>query len=444
MPANPPPFLPRLSPERIAGLLGALSLAVGAHAAPPPEPAADMDLQDLQRRIAEQSRRLDELKHTVASEEAQLNAIRRTLGASRLDAVRGTGDPAPAGDTGTPVNVPVAQKIPVVDIVQEEAAPPLQPEKKPPLQVAPIFEQPGVLTPRGKYVLEPSLQYAYASTDRVALVGYTIIPAIVVGLIDVREVKRNTATAALTGRFGITNRFEVEAKFPYVWRSDDTLSRPLGSGSAADNLFSATGKGMGDAEVTGRYQLNDGGDDKAYYVGSLRFKSRTGKDPFEVVSIQNVGGGLNSGLQQELPTGSGFYTLQPGLTALFASDPAVFFGGVSYQYNFKRKNVSMNTDNGPLFLGDIQPGGVIGFNFGMGLALNDKASFSLGYDHASVGRTKINGEIAQNSVVTQIGTLLMGFAYRLTQQTSLNLSVGVGVTRDSPDVQLSLRLPMTF
>ena len=447
MQASPRPILPRLSPERLAGLLGALSLAVGAHAATPPEPAADTDMQELRRRIAEQSRRLDELRRIVASEEAQLKEIRQTLGASGLESVRGTGDPAPASDTGTPINIPPARKIPGVDIAQEATSPPpqapTQPEKRP-LQVAPIFEQPGVLTPRGKYVLEPSLQYAYASSDRVALVGYTIIPAIVIGLIDVREVKRNTATAALTGRFGITNRFEIEAKFPYVWRSDDTLSRPIGAGSATDNLFGSTGKGMGDAEVTGRYQLNDGGDDKPYYVGTLRFKSRTGKDPFEVVSVRNVSGGLNAGLQQELPTGSGFYTLQPGLTALFASDPAVFFGSVSYQYNFKRKNVSLNTDTGPVFLGDIQPGGVIGFNFGMGLALNDKASFSIGYDHASVGRTKLNSEIAQNSVVTQLGTLLLGFSYRLTQQTSLNLSVGVGVTRDSPDVQLSLRLPMTF
>ena len=458
MPANPRPSRPRLSHERIACLIGTLSLAAGAHAAAPAEPV-DGDIQQLQRRIAEQSRRLDELKRTVASEEAQLKEIRRVLGASRLETIRGTADPAPAADTGTAVNVPNVQPIPQVVVGEELAPSPAQPqaqapaevrqdapEKKDnrPLQVAPIFEQPGVLTPKGKYVLEPSLQYAYASSNQVALVGYTIIPALVIGLIDIREVKRNTATATMTGRFGITNRFELEAKIPYAWRSDDTISRPIGTGSATDSLFGATGKGLGDVEVTGRYQLNDGGDDKPYYVGTLRFKSHTGKDPFEVLTVTNVPGGLNAGLQQELPTGSGFYTLQPGLTVLYASDPAVFFGSVSYQYNFKRKNVSLNTDTGPVFLGDVQPGGVFGFNFGMGLALNDKASFSIGYDHASVGRTQVNGEIAQNSVVTQLGTLLLGFSYRLTPQTSLNLSVGVGVTRDAPDVQLSLRLPMTF
>ena len=65
-----------------------------------------------------------------------------------------------------------------------------------PPEVAPIFEQPGLLTPPGQYVLEPSLQFGYSSSNRVALVGYSIIPALLIGLVDVREVKRNTTTAA--------------------------------------------------------------------------------------------------------------------------------------------------------------------------------------------------------------------------------------------------------
>ena len=36
----------------------------------------------------------------------------------------------------------------------------------------------------------------------------------------------------------------------------------------------------------------------------------------------------------------------------------------------------------------MAPGGIFGFNFGMGLGLNEKSSFSIGYDHASVGRDR--------------------------------------------------------
>jgi len=38
----------------------------------------------------------------------------------------------------------------------------------------------------------------------------------------------------------------------------------------------------------------------------------------------------------------------------------------------------------------------------------------------------------------------MGFSYRLGKDRSLNVSVGAGLTRDTPDVSISVRLPMTF
>ena len=315
--------------------------------------------------------------------------------------------------------------------------------------MAPIFEQPGVLTPRGKFVLEPSAQLGYSSSNRVALVGYTIIPALLIGLIDVREVKRNTFTAALTGRTGISNRFEVEARIPYVYRSDSTVSRELFTGTAVERVFDTSGKKLGDVELAARYQLNDGGADKSYYVAGLRFKSRTGRDPFSVVTdcVRRCVGenATGTGLPLDLPTGSGFYSLQPSLTWLFPSDPAVFFGSISYLHSFKRHDVSRLLRDGlrePL--GTVEPGKIFGVNFGVGLALNEKGSLSLGYDHSTIGRTRQNDTVVPGAVRTQLGTLLMGYSYRLAKDRTLNISVGAGLTRDTPDVSLSVRLPMTF
>ena len=111
--------------------------------------------------------------------------------------------------------------------------------------MAPIFESPGVLTLRGRGVFEPSIQYGYSSSNRVALVGYTVIPALLIGLVDVREIKRNTFTTAITGRTGLSNRMEVEVKVPYVYRSDATVSREIFTGTAVERVFDTTGKGMG-------------------------------------------------------------------------------------------------------------------------------------------------------------------------------------------------------
>jgi opacity protein-like surface antigen len=391
------------------------------------------EMQTLRSQIIEQTKRLEMLKRQLAETDAKLLQIQKSLGRETLGKTRGAG-PSPAQGADSQA-IEVAQASPSAPVGQ-------QPERERPQQIAQIFEQPGVLTPRGKLSLEPGFQYSYSTTNRVALVGYTIIPALLIGLIDVREVHRNTFTPSLTARWGVTNRFEIEAKIPYVHRSDSSIERPYVQGSANPELFNSTGTGIGDVEFTGRYQLNDGGADGAYYIGTLRLKTRTGKDPFEVLTDTHAG--LTSELQRELPTGSGFYTIQPGLTMLYPADPAVFFGSISYQHNIKRSNITMNTTDGPQSVGEIAPGDVIGFNFGMGLALNDRSSFSIGYDHASVGRTKQNGAYIANSVRTELGTLLLGYSYRINKTTSLNVSVGMGVTRDTPDVQLSVRLPMSF
>jgi hypothetical protein len=405
----------------------------------PPEQTAAR-LQALKQQVDEQTRRLDALKRAVAEQEASLNDVRRAVSQEVLATQRaGQGSAAvPAQQNDRPAGQATAQAPTPVGQAPAEG------ENVGPLSGARILELPGVLTQRGQFVLDPSLAYSYSSSLRVALVGYSILPALLIGLIDVRDVRRNTFTAALRGSYGVTNRFELEARAPYVYRSDSGVGREFIQGSSNDTVFNGSGSGIGDIEMTARYQLNEGGADKAYYVGSLRFKTRTGKDPFEVTTIKTLPGFRGEGVQTDLPTGSGFYGLQGGLTVLYPSDPVVLFGSMNYLYSFPRNNVMLKTDMGDENLGTISPGGIIGFNFGVGLGLNEKMSLSLAYDQNSVGKTKVNGVAAPDAVRLQLGTLLIGASYRLSRTENLNVTVGVGVTRDSPDVTLSIRRPISF
>jgi hypothetical protein len=425
-----------------------------------------------QRSNAELAAELTELKKALAEQRALLEDLRRQVAEERLASARGTGGagagaaagagtaqsqpqpsvpppgqapmPAPAGPgaPGSP-GAPVAPAQPALAVGQ-----PPKRDAKPP-EVAPIFESPGVLTARGKLVLEPAFQFGYSSSNRVALVGYTIIPALLIGLIDVREVKRNTSTATLSGRYGLSNRTELELRLPYIYRSDSTVSREVFTGTAVERVFDVSGRAIGDVELSRGPQRKDGGGDNPHYVAGLRFKTRTGRDPFDVVTdcVRRCIGenATGTGLPLELPTGSGFYALQPSLTWLYPSDPAVLFGSVSYLHNFQRKNVSrlvLDGEREPL--GTVKPGAVIGFNFGVGLALNEKASISFGYDHSSIARTRQNGVPAPGSVRTQLGTLLVGFSYRLNPKRTVNVSVGAGLTRDTPDVSVMLRVPTSM
>ena len=81
---------------------------------------------------------------------------------------------------------------------------------------------------------------------------------------------------------------------------------------------------------------------------------------------------------------------------------------------------------------------------GMGLALNEKAAISIGYDQSIIGKTKQNGQEVAGAVRITLGTLLLGGTYRFSDRMSLNVALGVGVTRDTPDVTFTARLPINF
>jgi hypothetical protein len=441
-------------------------------------------LETLQRELADQATQLDAMKRALAEQEAVIRELRSVISNEVLATKRGgqgvgggvspantatnaaTAAAAASAAQSAPNAVNNPQQItlqPPQDVAQgpqagESANPqtvaveepvgrPPERETRPP-EIAPIIDQPGVLTAQGKLVVEPGFQYGYSSNNRVALVGYTVIPAILIGLLDVREVKTSTYIPSIALRYGVTKRLEVEAKVPYVKTSGSTISREVFTGTAVDNVFNASGAGLGDVEATVRYQLNYGNEKMPYFVGWLRYKSATGKDPFEVVTdcvTRCVGNTTGTGLPLGLPTGTGFQALQPGITWLLPTDPAVFFGTFSYLHNFARNNVSRTVLNGEKEdLGKIAPGDIFEFSFGMGLSLNEKASFSIGYDQAIIWPTKQNGQTVPGSVRITQGTLLVGYSYRFNDRYTLNLSVGAGLTRDTPDLQVNLRLPITF
>ncbi|CAN0620737.1 putative MetA-pathway of phenol degradation [Burkholderia multivorans] len=425
--------------------------------------SAQENISTLRQEVDSHLKELQALKRKLADEEANLARLSRALDAGMLANKRGTGpgdaggtpppaDASPAGAAAATAGSDAGNAQPAT--AAAPAPPPSQPVGQAPVPetapppVAPIFDQPGVLTPKHKFVIEPSFQFSYSSSDRVALVGYTIIPALLIGLIDVREVKTTVLTAAVAARYGITNRMELEVRVPYVYSTNDTISREIFTGTAQDNVFNSNGHAIGDVEMTLRYQFNDGGPDKFYYIGWLRFKTATGKSPFDVVTdcvTRCVGNTTGTGLPLEQPTGSGFYAIQPGLTWLFPSDPVVFFGNFSYLHSFGRDNLSLTIRDGQKdFIGSVQPGDIWGFNIGMGLALNEKASVSLGYDQSIVLPTTQNGQTVPGSVRVILATLLVGYSYRLTPKTTLNLSIGAGLTRDTPDVVFTLRVPIAF
>lgn len=303
----------------------------------------------------------------------------------------------------------------------------------------------GVLTPKGRLTIEPSMGLSYSSVNRIAIEGFTILPALLVGIIDVVEADRDTYTARLTGRYGITNRFEAEITAPWVYRDDATRSREFLTGAVEDSVFKAQGKGLGDVELGLRYQFRRRKPSSPFIVGNLRIKSDTGTDPFEIATMSSLAG--QPRFSTELPTGSGFWSVNPSLTFIYPSDPVVFFGSIGYLWTIEDdKGKSVDDEGNIIGFGRVDPGDAIRASFGLGLGLNENSSFSISYQLDQFTRTRIEtagvSSIAGSDVT--VGKLLIGYSLRMADGPPLNLAVGIGTTDDAPDTDLTFRVPFNF
>ncbi|MCH4562326.1 DUF481 domain-containing protein [Halomonas sp. EGI 63088] len=329
--------------------------------------------------------------------------------------------PAPQDQGGTPVQ-PVGQRPP-----PQEAAPP---------EVQSIPEIGGVLTPRGQLVLEPEFQYSHTSVNRLTFRGVEILSTLQIGVLTADDIDRDTLGAALTGRLGVTDRLELELRLPYLYRQDKIANDVEEPPFRLER--EETGNDLGDIEVAAHYQLNRGLDGMPFFVGNLRYKSTTGQGPFDVDRDAN-------GLEEELATGSGFHAIEPSLTVLFPSAPAVYFANLGYQFHLED---DVNEPVGDFVVEKVDPGDAARLSFGMAYSINPKTSFTLGYKNDFIVETETTFvdpdtgvSTTEDSGTLNVGSLLLGWSYQFNQDAALNLNLELGVTDDAPDAMLTLRAP---
>src|SRR3546814_4321722 len=111
--------------------------------------------------------------------------------------------------------------------------------------------------------------------------GGEILDSGLIGLIEAQDADRDLYQAAVTARYGITNRLEAEIKVPYVYR-DDRISFIIPQVDPDAQLTQEVdGYGHGDIELGLHYQVNDGLEDWPSFIANLRYTSPRGKRPFD-------------------------------------------------------------------------------------------------------------------------------------------------------------------
>ncbi|MGH7104803.1 MAG: hypothetical protein ACREFJ_20695, partial [Acetobacteraceae bacterium] len=175
--------------------------------------AQQQQIQREQRQLTLESLRLDDQQRLLDSELGKLRATGTgTTAATPLPPPPSAAPPAP-GETPPTTPPPAAQAA--APISGPSAT---QRETRRVLETAhELSSKGGVLTPEGVLVIDPSIEYDYWNQNQVSISGFTIIPGITFGNINVQRVQANYVTTALTFRYGVTNRFEINLKLPLVY-----------------------------------------------------------------------------------------------------------------------------------------------------------------------------------------------------------------------------------
>jgi hypothetical protein len=281
----------------------------------------------------------------------------------------------------------------------------------------------GLLLPSGTLEVDNTTSYYSASSDHVTVNGFALLPVLVVGDIASERVREDYLLPNFTARLGLPHKFQVDFTIPYGYELIRTVD--------ANNVqTSSSSFGLGDISAGVYRQLTSEHGKIPDMLANVRFKSTTGKDPYNLQS-------------SAVALGTGFNALQGNLTLSKSSDPIVFFGNLSYTANLPGDHtVSANDPANPAatMVGHFKPGDAVGFQLGSILAVNPEVSMTLGWDQRFTRSTTLNGTDIPASYLVE-GALRLGTTYVYAPGRTIDLSFGVGLTPDTPNLQFSVGVP---
>ncbi|ENX17780.1 hypothetical protein F895_00928 [Acinetobacter sp. CIP 64.2] len=238
----------------------------------------------------------------------------------------------------------------------------------------------------------------------------------------VEEDANHTLTNTFTVQYGLLDNVTLSASLPFVAKKD--------------LLKDQTTAGLGDINFGARWEpfpLKQGRLPLVLF-GSL--STKTGDSPYDV--------GMD-----ELSTGKGYYSVGAGASTRKYIDPVVLFASVSTSYGFKesglnqQRGANINTGS-PRILESFDPGLSGGFSFGFAYSFNYDVSLTMSYQQSFNTGAKFYFSEGESYKSADQSSAMLSFALgvRVSPETIVNGTVGIGLTEDAPDVSLGLSFPV--
>jgi hypothetical protein len=260
------------------------------------------------------------------------------------------------------------------------------------------------------------LSYSYVGEDRIV----TDIANGNATLFNIENNNSHTVTNTFSADYGVLDNLTANLTLPLISRYADTAAR------------SGMSNSLGDVGVGARWQPFEGHRDtpNVTLIGNLRLP--TGRSPFKIIAGSGEA------------TGSGVGAVTAGLNVNKIVDPVALFGSLNFTASLPAKDLWQV--NGTRVLTRVQPGNSLGFGMGFAYALSYGISTTVSFQEAISAGSKLrfaDGLEAKTHMQTS-GILNLGLGYRVSPKTTVNFSVGVGLTPDSPDLIIGMNVPLSF
>jgi hypothetical protein len=194
--------------------------------------------------------------------------------------------------------------------------------------------------------------------------------------------------------------------------------------------YSGTSHTIGDLGLGVRWQPLESRRDETTFTMVSGVRLATGTSPFKVDPTRG------------LATGAGFNTLNLGVNMTRIVDPVALFGSINAGYSLPAKHLSQVLSGATLK--EVKPGGSFGFGVGFAYALSYKITTSFSFQESISARSTLTfdtGARAQTGTQSA-GILSVGAGFRLSPKTTVNVTVGAGLTSSAPNMSLSVGMPL--
>ncbi|WP_347016536.1 putative pilus system protein FilC [Acinetobacter seifertii] len=231
----------------------------------------------------------------------------------------------------------------------------------------------------------------------------------------VEEDANHTLTNSFTFQYGVLDNLTLSATLPFVAKSEIIKDK--------------TTAGLGDISLGARWEPFPLKQGRLPLVLFGSVSTKTGDSPYEI--------GID-----ELSTGKGYYSVGVGASTRKYIDPVVLFASASANYGFKESG--LNQARGSRILESFDPGISGGFSFGFAYSFNYDVSLTMSYQQSFNMNAEFqfnNGE-SYKSPDQSSGMLSFALGVRVSPDTIVNGTVGIGLTEDAPDISLGLSFPL--